>query len=123
MKKLSLYLIIALYVLAGINHFIHPHFYEGIMPEYIGYHSFLITLSGVCEIILGLLMIPKATRKIAAWLITLMLTVFLWIHVQMLIDYWKNKDKDLWIAIIRLPLQLVLIWWAYTFTKTSPERT
>ena len=68
-------------------------------------------------------MIPKATRKIAAWLITLMLTVFLWIHVQMLIDYWKNKDKDLWIAIIRLPLQLVLIWWAYTFTKTSPERT
>ena len=123
MKKLSLYLIVILYVLAGINHFIHPHFYEGIMPAYIGYHSFLIALSGVCEIVLGLLMIPKLTRRIAAWLITLMLIVFLWIHVQMIIDFWKNNDKDLWIAIIRLPLQFVLIWWAYTFTKTSPERT
>ncbi|HXB13450.1 MAG TPA: MauE/DoxX family redox-associated membrane protein, partial [Bacteroidia bacterium] len=90
---------------------------------YIGYHSFLIAFSGVCEILLGLLLIPKATRKIAAWLITLMLIVFLWIHVQMLIDFWKNNDKDLWIAIVRLPLQFLLIWWAYTFTKTSPERT
>ncbi len=123
MKKLSLYLIIVLYVLAGINHFIHPHFYEGIMPAYIGYHSILIAFSGVCEILLGLLMIPQATRKIAAWLIVIMLIVFLWIHVQMIIDFWKNNDKDLWIAIIRLPLQFVLIWWAYTFTKTSPART
>jgi uncharacterized membrane protein len=116
MKKLSLYLIIALYVLAGINHFYNPHFYEAIMPAYLGYHTFLIYISGVCEIVLGLLLIPHSTRRIAAIIIIIMLIVFLWLHVQMLIDYWRSGDKNLWFVIIRIPLQFVLIWWAYTFT-------
>jgi len=119
MKKISLYLIIFLYVLAGINHFYNPHFYQAIMPAYIGYHTLLIYVSGVCEILFGLLLIPHYTRKIAAILIILMLVVFLWLHIQMLIDYWKNNDKYLWFAIIRIPLQFVLIWWAYSFVRSS----
>jgi uncharacterized membrane protein len=121
MKKLSLYLIIALYILAGINHFYNPHFYEPIMPSYIGYHTLLIYLSGVCEILLGLLLITTYTRKIAAILIILMLIVFLWLHIQMLIDYWRTNDKNIWLAIIRIPLQFILIWWAYTFTRPQQK--
>jgi len=117
MKKFSLYLMIALYVLAGANHFYNTHFYEAIMPAYIGYHQLLIYVSGVCEIILGLLLIPNYTRKIAAVLISIMLIVFLWLHIQMLIDFWKNNDKHLWIAIVRIPVQFVLIWWAYSFAR------
>jgi uncharacterized membrane protein len=85
------------------------------MPSYIGYHTTLIYISGICEIILGLLMLPTATRKVAAILITTMLIVFLWLHIQMLVDYWNSSNKHLWIAIARLPLQFFLIWWAYTF--------
>jgi uncharacterized membrane protein len=117
MKKTSLYLMILLYVLAGANHFFNTHFYEAIMPVYIGFHMPLIYISGVFEIILGLLLIPHYTRKIAAILIVIMLTVFLWLHIQMLVDYWKSNDKHLWIAIVRLPLQFILIWWAYLFTR------
>jgi uncharacterized membrane protein len=116
MKKISLYLMVILYVIAGVNHFYNRHFYEAIMPEYIGFHNLLIYASGVCEIILGLLLLPQNTRKISAILIVSMLIVFLWLHIQMLIDYWKNSDKDLWIAIIRIPLQFGLIGWAYSFT-------
>jgi uncharacterized membrane protein len=127
MKTLSLYLMALLYVSAGAYHFINPHFYEAIMPSYIGYHSFLISLSGVCEFMLGLLLIPQSTRKIAAILIIIMLIVFLWLHIQMLIDYWKSSDKHLWLAIVRIPVQFILIWWAYSFTKgivalPSPRR-
>jgi len=117
MKKVSLYLISLLYVLAGINHFYNTHFYEAIMPNYIGYHIALIYISGLCEIALGLLLLPKYTRKTAANLIILMLVVFLWLHVQMFIDYWHNHDKHLWLATVRIPLQFVLIYWAFTFTK------
>lgn len=119
MKKFSLYTMALLYVLAGAYHFINPHFYEAIMPSYIGYHSFLISLSGVCEFLLGLLLIPNKTRRIAATFIVIMLTVFLWLHIQMLIDYWKNSDKHLWLAIARIPLQFILIWWAYSYTKRT----
>jgi uncharacterized membrane protein len=122
MKKLSLYLMALLYVLAGINHFLNLHFYEAIMPVYVGYHTFLIYLSGVCEIVLGLLLLPIFTRKIAAILIIIMLVVFLWLHIQMLVDFCKNNDKHLWIAILRIPLQFVLIWWAYTFTRQSKRQ-
>ena len=117
MQRLSLYLFTALYVLAGINHFINPSFYEAIMPTYIGYHTALIYLSGVCEIMLGLLILPISTRKVAAILITAMLVVFLWLHIQMLIDYWSTNNKHLWIAIARIPFQFFLIWWAYTFVR------
>lgn len=122
MKKLSLYLMALLYVFAGINHFLNLNFYEAIMPAYIGYHTFLIYLSGVCEILLGLLLIPSYTRKIAAILIVIMLSVFLWLHIQMLVDFWKTHDKHLWIAIVRVPLQFVLIWWAYSFTYQSKQQ-
>lgn len=121
MKKLSLYLIAFLYVLAGLNHFFNINFYETIMPTYIGYHKQLILISGVCEIVLGLLMIPRTTRKMAATLITLMLILFLWLHIQMLVDFLKSHDKHLWIAILRIPLQFILIAWAYSFVR-SPSK-
>ena len=105
------------YIAAGIYHFLNPGFYEPIMPSYIGYHKLLISVSGVCEILLGLLLIPQLTRKFAAIVIVIMLTVFLWLHIQMLIDYWRTHDKNLWLAIVRIPVQFVLIWWAYSFTK------
>jgi len=113
---------VLLYVLAGINHFYNTHFYEAIMPGYISYHTVLIYVSGVCEILLGLLLIPMATRKIAATLIALMLIVFLWLHVQMLIDYWKTNDKHLWIAVVRIPMQFILIWWAWSFARPAPAK-
>ncbi len=119
MKNISFYLMILLYILAGANHFYNPHFYDAIMPAYIGYHMLLIYVSGACEILLGALLIPQYTRKIAAILIIIMLIVFLWLHVQMVIDYWKSGNQYFWLAILRIPLQFVLIWWAYSLISRN----
>ena len=45
------------YVAAGLNHFIHPQFYRTIMPPWLGWHGMLIDITGVCEILFGLLLI------------------------------------------------------------------
>ncbi|MES2515738.1 MAG: MauE/DoxX family redox-associated membrane protein [Bacteroidota bacterium] len=111
------YLMILLYILAGINHFVKPEFYRKIMPFYIPCHDFCIYLSGLCEIIFAILLIPKATRKAAALLIIAMLIVFFIIHIQMLIDCWDNDDVMFLVAIIRIPIQFILIWWAWLYTK------
>ncbi len=80
-KKLSLILIVLLYVGAGINHFLNPGFYVSIMPPYIPAHWLMVTLSGIAEVMLGLALIPKGTRRIAAILIAVMLVLFIPVHL------------------------------------------
>lgn len=119
MNKFLFYLMVLLYVAAGINHFINPQFYLKIMPPYIPYHKACVFLSGVCEIVFALLLLFKETKKIAAWLIIAMLILFFIVHIQMIIDCCSKTGILFWIPIIRLPLQFVFIYWAYSYTKNN----
>jgi uncharacterized membrane protein len=122
-KKISLYAMSLLYIVAGLNHFRDPGFYIKIIPAYLFFPVFLTYLSGICEVLLGILLIPVKTRRVAASLIIAMLTVFFIIHVQMLIDFLDQQHPLLWVAIARIPLQFVLIWWARGFAiKTNETR-
>lgn len=121
--KLFLYLMALLYLSAGINHFIKPEFYERIMPSYIPFHLACIYFSGVCEVVFALLLIFVKTRKLSAWLIVAMLLVFFVIHIQMLIDNLDNDGVMFWVAIIRIPVQFVLIWWAHLYTKNPQPKS
>ena len=118
-KKISLGIMAAFYVLAGVNHFISPTFYKKIMPTGIPWHYPLIYISGIGEIILGLLLIPQQTRKWAAWGIILLLVAVFPANVQIMLNYRDQQNPNLWLAMLRLPLQLLLIAWAYGFAKSS----
>lgn len=119
--KISLYAMCALYVVAGINHFINPDFYLSVMPSWLPYHELANQLSGIAEIILGLLLIPKSTRSISAWLIIAMLSVFfVVIHIPMCFTA-EVGTTMFWIAIIRLPIQVVLINWAFKHAQKKRE--
>ncbi len=113
MKKVSLIVMSLLYIAAGVNHFINPAFYLKIMPTYIPYHLMMIYLSGAIEIILGIALLIKKSQKVAGWLIILMLIVFLPVHIKMIMDTWISLNIKFIIALVRLPLQFVLIYWAY----------
>lgn len=117
MKEIGLYIQAFLYTLAGINHFWHPRLYKQIMPPWLPWHDGLIVLSGVCEILFGLLLLPSLTRPLAAWLIILLLIAIFPANIQMTLDYMRRHDPRTWVTILRLPLQVVLIWWAYIYTK------
>lgn len=117
MKTISLYLMVALYVLAGINHFVHPGTYISIMPLWLPYPATLVLVSGVCEVVFGLLLLPLKTRPLAAWLIILLLVAVFPANIQMAIQYYQQHRVGWWITWLRLPLQGLLIWWAYTFTR------
>ena len=120
-EALFLYIMALLYFTAGVNHFINPAFYKKIMPSYIPFHTACIIVSGICEIVFAVLLIPEVTRKIAAWLIIAMLTVFFVVHIQMLIDNSGEHGKLFWISLIRIPIQFVLMWWAYVYTKNPHQ--
>lgn len=116
-KNLWLLMMCIVYVGAGVIHFINPGFYLKIMPWYLPAHLELIYISGFCEILLGIGIIPLKTRKVSSLLIIAMLTLFLIIHVQMLIDTWHTGGVIFWIGVFRLPLQFVLIRWSWLVYK------
>ena len=108
---------IVLYIVAGINHFWHPETYMQIMPPWLPWHKELVILSGVFEILLAFLLIFSTTRRFAAWGIIFLLLAVFPANIQMLINFSNESNPNLWVAIVRLPLQILLIWWAYGFTK------
>ena len=87
------------------------------MPAWLPYHLPLIYISGVCEIAFGLLLIPEYTRHMGAWLIIAMLVAVFPANIQMAINFRNKNNPCLWVAIARLPLQILLIWWAWIYTK------
>ncbi len=109
------------FILAGINHFFNSDFYLKMMPPVLPLHLFLIYLSGFFEIALGtLLLIPKCT-KLAAWgLIALLIAVFP-ANIYMALNPQVFPEFNLLALYLRLPLQLVLIGWAFWFTKVADK--
>ena len=90
-----------------------------IMPPWIGFHEPLVIISGICEIVFALLLLPAQTRRFAAWAIIFLLIAVFPANIQMMLTYVHEHNAKLWISIIRLPIQIILVWWAYTFTKKT----
>jgi uncharacterized membrane protein len=86
------------------------------MPPWLPWHYPLVYISGAAEIVLGILLIPGETRVVAAWgIIALLIAVFpanLYMAGQMK----KKNHRFTWIAMLRLPVQAVLIYWAWRYT-------
>lgn len=121
MKILGLYVMALLYVAAGVNHFINPGFYTGVIPPYLPWPLALVYLSGVAEVGLGILLIPKKIRPWAAWGIVAMLLIFYVVHVHMLLNA-EESGLPLWALWGRMVLQVLLIWWAWCYTRAA-DRT
>jgi len=117
LKKFSLYAMFAVYLFAGIYHLINTEVYMKIMPEWLGWHKQLVIISGIAEITLAILLLFKQTQKLAALGIIMLLIAVFPANIQMMLNYYKEQNPMLWLAILRLPLQLLLIWWAYSFTR------
>lgn len=116
-------LLAAIFVFAGVMHFVIPASYVGIMPPWLPWHRALVYASGVAEIAGGLGLLIGRTRR-AAGIGLILLLIAVWpANLQMLLnaraaDVSTAYEAFLW---LRLPLQLVLIWWVWRASKT--ERT
>lgn len=122
MKKYGVYIMGILYVLAGANHFIHEPFYTKMLSGMLPWPVQLVYISGVAEILLGLGLLLPATRSISAIGIVLLLIAVFPANINMALhaNNWSSlAPVGLY---LRLPIQLLLIWWAYSyFNKPKAE--
>jgi uncharacterized membrane protein len=104
-----------MYIFAGIMHFVKPKAYLRVMPRFLPAHKTLVFLSGMAEIMLGIALFIEALRNFAIVGIVLMLMVFLLVHFNMLRGEKEAAGVPKWVLILRIPIQFVLIWWAFYY--------
>ena len=102
-------------VFAGIMHFIKPEMYNPFIPDFLP--KILINyLTGVLEITVGAGVFHPKYRSMATMGILMMMVAFLPLHI---LDVFKENPAigSHKLALIRLPLQFVMILWAWFISK------
>ena len=120
-KLITIYFMSIAYTYVGVRHFIDPDFFLAIMPNYLSMHLFFVYLTGLMEVVFGLLLAFRKTRKFASYgLIILLLIVFpANIHLveselsQSILEVSREQ------SIIRLPFQGLFLILAYWHSKIN----
>lgn len=109
----------ALYVVAGVGHFVATRAYVHIMPDYLPAHRELVLLSGAAEMAGGLGVLFPATQRAAAWGLVVLLVAVMPANVWMVQHPERWPGVPVWALWARLPLQLPLLWWAWRYTREA----
>jgi uncharacterized membrane protein len=105
------------YVGQGINHFWHAGMMVRMMPTHYSHPYGLVIISGVAEILGGVGLLVERTRRVAAWGIIFMLVVYFDVHIFMVMHPERFAGIPVWVLWARIPLQFLLIWWAWIYAR------
>lgn len=103
-------------------HFVNPGFFNEIVPPWLPpSESFWTYASGIAEIVIGLMLLRSSTRRRGAIAAILL---FLCVYPANLYMTWDWRDRpagEQFISWARLPLQFVLIWWAWRIAAKNRQ--
>ncbi len=119
MKTALRYLLSAMMIAAGLLHLVRPEKFIQIVPDYLPAHRALVLASGVFEMLGGVgLLIPRV-RKLSAWGLAALFVAVFPANINMAVNkIFIDNPLILW---GRLPFQIVLIAWAYWYTRPESE--
>ena len=113
-----------LYAIVGIKHFTNTGFFVAIVPPIINYKEEVVLVSGLIEVILGVLLLFNHTRKLAAWcIITLLIVVFpanIYLYFSEIAREILSISKNQ--ALYRMPFQIPLMIISYWHSKETHSK-
>jgi uncharacterized membrane protein len=117
-RRLSRGLLAAFFVASGVNHFVSPRFYRAIVPPSLRDRAKLVVeVSGVAEVLGGVgVLLPRTRRASGGGLIALLVAVFP-ANLYMAREPERFKKVPRWALYARLPLQPLMMWWAWRATR------
>lgn len=111
----------ALLVVAGVLHFVSPRFYDELVPDALpGSSRAWVYGSGVAELAAGALLLGRRTERVGAWAAVAVFVGVFPGNVHDAIQHPPTDGRGV-ASLLRLPLQLPLIWWALRHTR-PPDR-
>ena len=120
-------LVAGLFAASGVIHLVRPSVFESMVPGFLGDPTPLVLVSGVAELACAAGLAWPRTRRVAGPASAALLVAIFPANVAMAVDAWQGwqagEDSAGWLAgtLVRLPLQLPLIWWAWRAGR--PRRT
>lgn len=116
-RSVGSWIVIGAFLVSGVAHILNPAFFLLLMPDTLPLREVLIVFSGVAEITaaLGLLLRLRFAPAFTALVLVAIWPANWWFAID------QTADGEWWFAALawlRLPLQIPLIWWAWT----SPRR-
>ena len=91
------------------------------MPTYLPWHYALVIISGIAEVVLGIGLLIPQTSNFAAWgLIALLIAIFP-ANIHMATHPELYPDIPVVALWIRLPVQFLLILWAFWYTGPDTQ--
>lgn len=105
----------AIMIFAGFKHFQSPEIYFPFIPNFLP-AQLTNYLAGILEIVCGIGVFFPSFRSWATLGILVLMILFLPLHI---VDVFKEKPSigSHQVALIRLPIQFVLIAWAWFINK------
>ena len=118
-RKLVLFGLASFFIYFGVDHFINPNFYLSIMPPAFPLHSEAVYISGFFEVLGGVCVLIPRLRKIAGWGLVALLVAVYPANIYMAITPEAFPDLSVSLLYVRLPLQFIFIYWAYSATQPA----
>ena len=122
-KRFFLILLSVFFTYAGFHHLIEPAFYVSIMPPWIPGHLELVYLSGVFEIMGGVGVLIPAVRSFAGLGLVALLVAVYPANLHMAFNPELFPDIPAAALYVRLALQFIAFYWAYSVTRPEPLAT
>ena len=111
-------LLAAFFVGAGVNHFLTPRFYEAIVPPPLQKEAKrVVQVSGVAEVLGGLGVLFPLTRRLSGVGLVALLAAVFPANLYMLKEPERFKKIPRWALVARLPLQPLMMLWAWKATR------
>lgn len=118
MKTLG-FLLAIIITLGGISHFLSPEMFLPFIPDFLP-AEIVNYLSGVVEIVVGMCYFIPSFRKLSALAMLILMIAFLPLHViDVFVENPAIGSKPA--AYIRLPMQFLLIYWAWMVHKFNKK--
>jgi uncharacterized membrane protein len=104
-------------IVAGVLHFVIPHYYMLIMPAYLPWHLALVLISGVFEIGLGVALFIPRLRPLAGWGLIALLVAVWPANIWMATDGVPGVDISPVLAWVRVAVQPLFMVWAWAVSR------
>ena len=118
-KLITIVVMSLMYVFIGVKHFTDPHYFINITPPQIQHKLFAVYFTGVLEVLGGLLILSKKTRKAGAYILILLLIIVFPANIYLYLS--ETPQQLLGIsktqALTRMPFQAPLILLSYWHSK------
>ena len=112
----------ALLAVTAAAHFSVPGEFDAIVPRVLPQsRRFWTLVSGGVEFGLAIGLSVQRTRRVSATFTVIFFAVIFPANVQMAFDWRSRPAPEFVAAVLRLPLQIPLIWWAWRVRNRSTE--